>query len=529
MSVYIRTSAPPTSRIAAIDIGSNSLHMVVTSVDTDGQLRILDFEKAKPRLVEHLDTRGNLDAIGRRKLYQTLSQMNLVAKRYKATTRAVATHALREAKNSGPIRADIKKRLGIDVEVIDGQEEARLSFLGMRYALPLESSICLGLDIGGGSTEVIVGRRDEIRSAVSMKVGAVNLTQKIFLNGKKIKASSIERAIAEIELIMAPALEELKRDGLRWTQAVATSGTAKALAHVHARLFRDNDIEDVNGYSFPSKDLKVMVKALHELKQPKRIREAFGVDLNRAGILLAGASIFQIVTEKLGVKEWVISTGGLREGIAIDSFRRIGSTKMGRISDIKRASVNKVLSSYDVDVTFGKEVAQEAEKLFAFFAAGNSKLASVSKWSTEVEFLKCVAFLHEAGKFISSQAYHKHSSYILQNTEIVGFTQDERKLMSAICFFHRKTYATPLILKKQGFSREQIRVILRASLVLRLAVFLCRHKLNVKRVIKSRNGSIRLMTQKSQANERSAALFQKVNEILKFIELEFGTKVTFSG
>ena len=199
----------PKKTIAAIDSGTNSAHMVLAEMDHVGEMRLLDTDKVNLRLGQAIDPEGNITPDGIRRTVETLSHMQQIIKPYNATVRAIATHAVREARNFRLLLKEVEKTSGIKIQVIDGVEEARLVFLGMRYGLSLGGVPCLGIDVGGGSTEIIAAVDDEIAYVTSMKLGAVTLTEKHFRKGYSAKA--LDDLKDHVETTLAPLAEEFDR------------------------------------------------------------------------------------------------------------------------------------------------------------------------------------------------------------------------------------------------------------------------------------------------------------------------------
>lgn len=431
----MRSKTGIVSTIAAIDIGSNSIHLIVARMDKAGQLEVLDTDKISVRLGEFLLPDGNMSIEGFRRAFSTVSHMAKIASAYGAVIRAVATHSLREAKNHQQLIDSIAKKTGVKIEIVDGVEEARLVFLGMRYALPVESTPCLGVDIGGGSTEIILARGETIKFVTSLKLGAVTLTAK-HLKKKNISASNIRKMHEYINLRLLPLAGGVKKGSFK--RALASSGTAKTLAMIHSRFFKKRILIDENGYRLPARDLKIILAVMERLKNPKKIREVLGVDSSRADIILAGAAVMNEVSKVFGVQEWTISAFGLREGIVVDSYRRMSVDKVGRSRDIRWDSVQNLAQQWQIDGRYAEQVSSLALELFDKLAVHRHPMQVKSEWLGDRELLQAAAWLHEAGKFIAQSSYHRHSYYLINNGRISGFTQDERHLIALVTLHHRK-------------------------------------------------------------------------------------------
>jgi exopolyphosphatase / guanosine-5'-triphosphate,3'-diphosphate pyrophosphatase len=462
------------SPVAAIDIGTNSIHLIVARMDRSGHLEILDTDKISVRLGQFLQPDGNMSAEGQKRALRTMIHMAKIAAAYGANVRAVATHSFREARNHQQLMDEIHDRTGIKIELIDGVEEARLVYLGMRYALPIENLQCLGMDIGGGSTELILARGEKIKFVTSVKLGAVTLTSKHF-QGSTYSPAKIKKLHEYINLRLEPLGASVPKSSFK--KAIASSGTAKALAGVHSRVFKKRVLHDENGYKLPVKDLKAIVGAMERLKTAKRIREVLGVDVSRADILLAGGAVMEEVSRIFGVKEWIITTFGLREGVIVDSFRRMAGNDAGRSRDIRWESVVALGEQWNIDTQQAKSVTDLALRVFDTLAKDLHPVQGQSKdWLKDRDLLRVAAWLHECGKFISQSSYHKHSYYLLNNGRMMGFTQDERHMIALVALHHRK--AAPKFDQGEmaGLHKPEFRRIEFLAGVLRLAVSLCRSR-----------------------------------------------------
>jgi len=239
-----------------------------------------------------------------------------------------------------------------------------------------------------------------------------------------------------INLRLLPLAGEVKKGSFK--RAIASSGTAKTLAMIHSRFFRKRVLVDENGYRLPAKDLRIILAVMERLKSSKKIREVLGVDSSRADIILAGAAVMNEVSRVFGVQEWTISAFGLREGIVVDSYRRISGKRMGRAKDIRLDSVQNLAEQWQIDKNHAKSVSSLALEVFDKLAIYRHPSQVKSEWLGDRELLQVAAWLHEAGKFIAQSSYHRHSYYLINNGRISGFTQDERHLIALVALYHRK-------------------------------------------------------------------------------------------
>jgi len=471
--MYVRSATGQAGTVAAIDIGTNSIHLIVARMDKAGHLEVLDTDKISVRLGQFLQQDGNMSIEGQRRAIHTVAHMAKIASAYGAVIRAVATHSFREAKNHQQLMDEILLKTGVKIELIDGAEEARLVYLGMRYALPIETTPCLGLDIGGGSTEIILARGEHIKFVTSVKLGAVTLTAKHFKK-KQISSANIRKLHEYINLRLEPLAGGIKRGSFK--KAIASSGTAKAIALLHSRHFRKRLLVDENGYRLPVSDLRKILGAMEQLKTPKRMREVLGVDSGRADIILAGAAIMHEVSRVFGVQEWTITSFGLREGIIVDSYRRMGGERVGRARDIRWDSVKQLAEQWNVDPKQAEAVSRLALEIFDKLANHLHPSLAKAEWLGDRDLLHVAAWLHEAGKFIAQSSYHKHSYYLINHGRLLGFTQDERHLIALVALHHRKSSPKFDQGELSGLQKAEFERIEFLAGILRLAVALSRSR-----------------------------------------------------
>ncbi len=421
----------PKKVIAAIDIGSNSAHMVIAEIDHVGEMRVLDTYKVTLRLGQAILADGNFSEEVIRRTGEALLHMKEIIKPFNAVTRAVATYATREAKNQKRFLREIERVSGIKVEVVDGIEEARLVFLGMRYGLALDQASCVGMDIGGGSTELIFAKDDDIAFATSLRLGAVTLTEKYFSRG--YSQDGLKKMTDHVISRLAPLREETAT--LPFDRAVASSGTAKAIAIIHAKLQQGIDIKDVNGYVLTRNDVLATVAEIQKLATPGKIKDATGIEQSRAEIIVAGATIFQEVTNLLKIKEWSVTSYGLREGLVADTFYRLAGGRATDLPDIQWHSVVQYGKRLGINSKHGEQVRKLAVRLLEQLSP---ICAAETSTHDDAKLLQAAAYLREAGKFVSTPRYHHHSQYLISNTRLYGFTEYERVFTGLLARFQRK-------------------------------------------------------------------------------------------
>ena len=311
---------PKKYRIAAIDIGTNSFHLIIAEVLKDGELKLFDREREFLRLGSELgEDLSFISDNERSKAISVLKKFSILAQEYNASIRAVSTSAVREAKNKNEFIQAVLEQTGIKVETIEGTEEANLIFLGMKNALPINNKSVLGIDIGGGSTEFIYGVNGSPVFAESVKIGAVRLSKKFFPDFI-ITESSIKDCSEYVE-------QQIKINSRIQTKisidfAVGSSGTVDTICLI--KQFQNNaDIKPrLNGCTFSKSEFDEIYSFVMSLKNPSERVSVPGIELKRADIIPAGFIILKKAFELFNIKEMVLSEYALREGVVFDLINK---------------------------------------------------------------------------------------------------------------------------------------------------------------------------------------------------------------
>ncbi len=473
---------PATSKnIAAIDIGTNSIHLVVAEVNSQEHIHVIDTDKLTLRLGSHLDQDGNLTELAIQRTVQALKQMNEICRSYDAYTRLVATHAFREAKNRHEVIERIQEETGLYVEVIDGLEEARLIYLGIVHGLPSNMGRVLAVDIGGGSTEIILGVNESFKYLTSLKLGAVVLSKK-YLESFQKSSNPKKELIDFVDLRLAPMQHELHH--LEHDVAVMSSGTAKAMFSVYYKKFLGEKTTEFNGRSMPGTEVRKIMQRFLDIGTPKDIEQFSGLSDSRSEIIMAGSVILDRITELLGIKNWIYSEFALREGMVIDTHRRmqnLGSTQPANIQ-FRWERLVSLAQRLRIDEEHAKEVMDVGNlllpKIWPLLRLDPAARDAFS-WA---ELFQGASFLHEVGKIISFPKFHLHSEYILQHSRVLGFTEDERVLIGLIILYHRKGLKIKSSDSIYDFDAQIRKVIMALAAVLRFASAACRLREN--RIVK---------------------------------------------
>lgn len=417
--------------IAAIDIGTNSVHMLIARVAANGRFEVLTRQKEMVRLGSGQGEMKVLepDAIDRG--VAALARCRSLADSFDAPVFAVATSAVREATNAGEFLRRARAEAGVDVEVISGYEEARLIQLGVLQALPVFDQHLLLVDVGGGSTEVLLGQHGVVEYARSIKLGSLRMTRRFFPDGV-VEADALDRCRTYVRNRLAPMVRDAAQ--LRHDIAVASSGTAEALAAMALSRRVEPEPQSLNAAAISRAELTAVIEELASVATAEERRELPGVDPSRADILVGGGVVLEQVCEAIGITELTISEYALREGVLLDALHRLRGGTLHHLSDLRRTSVFHLMELCDDDPDHSLQVARLALQLHD--ALGGR----LGLGDAERELLEAAALLSNVGLFVSHSGHHKHSYYVIRNSEhLMGFTDREIELIAQVARFHRKS------------------------------------------------------------------------------------------
>ncbi len=402
--------------IAAVDLGSNSFHMVVARY-SHGQLIILDRLREMVRLAAGLDETGRIDRHAIETALPCLERFGQRLRDMKAeSVRVVGTNTLRRAKRRGAFLDRARSALGHPIEIISGIEEARLIYLGVAHTTPSEPGRRLVVDIGGGSTEIIIGEGVHARKLESLYMGCVSTSSRFFADGE-ITEKRMKRARLAARLELEPVRTSFREYG--WDQAMGTSGTIRSVSDV----LRARGISD--GVITPTAVESLIEQAIRA-GSIERMRLA-GLSEERIPVFAGGLAILAEILEILDIKHMRTADGALREGLLYDMIGRLTD------EDARSRSVRAMQGRYHVDIAQAGRV--EATVL-DFLAQAQEA------WGLEDPFAALVmswaARLHEVGLDVSHSHYHKHGAYLLEHADMPGFPQEEQKILACIVGAHRR-------------------------------------------------------------------------------------------
>ncbi len=454
--------------IAAIDIGTNSTHLVIASVNVELQTFTIDLaEKSTTRLGERDIESGLLTEIAMNRVIDVLRRFKDLALSYQVQELIVAaTSAVREAPNGLSFISRIKEELGLNVDLVSGAEEARLIYLGVLSGMQFGDRPHFLIDIGGGSTELILADSKDARALTSTRVGAVRL-QRDFIKDEPISRHRKEFLSVFIQGSLEPAVDKvLKRiNPGEKPLMVATSGTATAIGSLVADMQNTSGLK-AHGSKFSKNCLDKVVEKLLKMT-PDEKRKISSISDRRSEIILPGALIMQVAIEMLGVDEIVLSERALREGLVVDWMLREGllENRFSLQASIRKRTVLHQAQRFRVNTKRSESVADNALSIY-----DKSKGILHNDKGEGRELLWAAAILHSCGRHINSSAYHKHSWYLIRNGELLGYSQAEHMMVAAIVRYHRKSLPKKRHECWQELrSKENRNTVSEMSLILRLA------------------------------------------------------------
>jgi exopolyphosphatase / guanosine-5'-triphosphate,3'-diphosphate pyrophosphatase len=448
-------------RLAAIDIGTNSIHMIVVRVRPDLSFEVIDREKDMVRLgAGGLDGR-NLTPTAMASALLTLSKFRRLAESHGVDEiLAVATSATREAENGGDFMADVAARTGIRIRVISGAEEARLIHLAAGYGVDIGATTAVVIDIGGGSVEVTLGSATELALAHSFKLGAIRLTE-AFVTSDPLAPRDERRLVQHVGQEIGGFLDTIVSRG--FDRVIGTSGTILSLGAMAAAA-EGQRADEVRNRRVSARTLHRLRKQLVAGTMQVRLRLP-GMDPRRADLAPAGAVLFDTMLRRLGATEFTLCDLALREGLILDFIRRNVARirKAERYPDVRRRSVIELAERCGYWPEHAQQVARTALALF------DQTRGVHGLTDREREWLEFGALLHDVGVHIGYERHHAHSYYLIRNGGLRGFEPREVEIIALIARYHRR--ATP---KKahEGYGvlpRDDRRIVRTLASMVRLA------------------------------------------------------------
>jgi exopolyphosphatase/guanosine-5'-triphosphate,3'-diphosphate pyrophosphatase len=461
--------------LAAIDVGTNSVHLVVARLGEEDHFDVLTREKEMVRLGTGSGDMRRLEDDAIERGVAALARAKRIADSFDAPVRAVATSAVREAENHMEFLERAEAEAGIEVEIVSGVEEARLIHLGVLQALPIFEQRALVCDIGGGSTELMVGERGSLLTAVSLKLGALRLTNRFF-PGAKVHPSAVSSCRRHIAAMVS---DFARRAGqLGHEVAVGSSGTIEQLVRLARTGAGEPEPTTWNGARITAPELRAVVKELISARKADNVAALPGMDARRADIILAGALILEGVFDGCSIDELVLSEYALREGVLLDTLERSRGGILHHLQDVSRRGVEHLAASLDEDPSHSAHVAHLALQLFDATAEVHGLGADAR------EYLEAAALLANVGLSISHSKHHKHTYYVIRNSDrLVGLTDHEIELIAQIARYHRKSGPKATHPEWAALDKRDQELVRTCAAILRVAIGLDRgHESRVRSV-----------------------------------------------
>ena len=477
-------------RIAAIDVGSNSIHMVVAQVESDGRFRVLDRAKEMVRLGRRSLNSGRLSSEAMTAGLRTLAAFRTLAERQGVVRfNAVATSAVREASNGGDFIQRVRDEVGLRVKVIPGREEARLVYLGVRHAIDLRKEPTLIVDVGGGSVELILVDDDKPVALDSLKIGVARLSEK-FLQGDPPSGKELVQLNTYLEEQLDPFLSRVAKRPVR--RIVGTSGTLLNLIAIAGHARGEPPENHLNNFSVSADEIARVRRLVTKADREERLRIK-GLDAKRVDLIVAGACLADCILRQAGAQELMACTWALREGVLLDFIARHpkGIEETELLTDPRRRSVARLARHLGETGEHGPHVAHLALQLFDQLQDDLALTDETREW------LECAAWLHDVGHHIGHKDHQRHSYYLITNGELLGFRRDELEIIGLTARYHQKAAPKDADDGYAALSKVDRRTVRALSAILRIADGLDRSHYGVVRSVAAfrRNGRLTLQLQ----------------------------------
>ncbi len=415
-------------RYAAIDIGSNSIRMEAAEVLPDGPKKLLAAERQVTRLGLSVFRTGRVSDEAIEFVCGILPAWAQLFKKLEvAGIRVVATSAMRDASNQEQFMKRAANAIGAPIEIISGQEEARLIHLGVQSQWPQPGKRVLMVDVGGGSAEIILSENGRMRMAFSKQLGALRLNE-VFLKTDPPKPNELLRLNEYIHERLAGAITRIGKSSI--DRVIATSATASALVCAVNRVPRMKR-DSADRLRAPTSRLRKLYRDLCALDVAGR-RKITGIGPRRAEIIIPGAAVLLRVLEEFQAPSLYYSSAGVRDGVIADLAARGVGRDLVTMNRDQRDVVEAMTQRYGVSLAHARKVARMAVTLFA----GLETLHHLPQ--TFGKLLEAAAYLHDIGHYVNDTSHHKHSYYLVANSDMSGFTQREREVVANLCRYHRK-------------------------------------------------------------------------------------------
>jgi exopolyphosphatase/guanosine-5'-triphosphate,3'-diphosphate pyrophosphatase len=414
-------------RLAAIDIGTNSIRCIIVEADTEGGFRILDDEKGTVRLGEQLATTGRISEDSAARAVETVTRFKKLIRGLKVSgVEAVATSAVRNAENGSDILSALARELGHPIQVISGLEEAELAMVSAQRHFDMKYRHYGVFDIGGGSLEITTALGNHIEECYSFDLGAVVMTER-FISHDPPSLQDLKKLQKHVHTILK---KHINSPSTLQTM-IGSGGTVNALGYM-AMNARGRSYASIHGYEVLRSEVVHLLNMLARRDLRER-RLVPGLNADRADIIVAGVAVIEEMMRYFGANRLLVNERGIREGLIVKVMEKNGLTPSGSAAKSWRESAVEFVRSCRVDEAHSIHVAKLALSLFDTLAVPfNLK-------KNDRKLLEAAALLHDVGYFIAYNSHHKHSYHLIRHADLFGFTPHERELIAQVARYHRKS------------------------------------------------------------------------------------------
>lgn len=466
-------------RLAAIDIGTNSIRCIVVEVDQQGRYMVLDDEKATVRLGENLAASGAISPAAFARAVDAMSRIRKLIDGLKVSeVEVVATSAVRSASNGAELVNVLSRELGREIRVITGDEEAELVARSVRHNFDMSGKRYMIIDIGGGSVEIMSAVANHVESCVSLELGAVRMTDR-FIGSDPVK----ETELTKLKRHVRAELKEVFGDNRTTVQTfIGSGGTITTLASMVMSM-RKQAYSTSHGYEVLRSEV-VHLLAMLVRKDIKSLRSVPGLNPDRADIIIAGLVVIDELMRYFGANMMLVNERGIREGLIISCMKRLQLLPESQTQRNWRESVLEFARSCHFDEPHSRHVAKISLSIFD----GLAKEFGLKK--NDRRLLEAAALLHDVGYFISYNSHHKHSHHLIRHAELFGFSPREREMTALIARYHRKSLPKKKHPEYERLESKDQQLVSRLGGILRLSDGLDRRRSGLVEVVAlSRSGS----------------------------------------
>jgi exopolyphosphatase/guanosine-5'-triphosphate,3'-diphosphate pyrophosphatase len=447
-------------RLAAIDVGTNTIRLTVAEVQEDDTYRILDEEREMVRLGERLDRTGRLSDAAIERALSAIGKMKAIADGFKITDlRAIATSAVREAANGRMFVREVLRQHKLKIEVISGEEEAELAFRSATRHFDLQGRSSAVVDIGGGSLEVILSAGTAIDHVYSLPLGAVRVTERL-VRSDPLREKHWRRMKDEIDQTIRTAI---KPTAHRAEIMVGSGGSFTALAHM-SKWEREGRHGSVQGYVLTPADIVHLLGRLRDAPLEAR-RQIQGLSADRADIIVAGASVIARLVRRLGSQQIVVNERGIRDGLLLHMISELPGRRSAALQ--QPGSRIEWARQFARKSRSNERHCDQVARLAVLIFDGLKQRFGLPDESRDV--LQAAAILHDVGYLISHAKHHKHAYHLIMHGELPGFSPHEVELIANVARYHRRAFPRKRHQNLMHLSKEDRMLIARLSGILRIA------------------------------------------------------------